>query len=98
MIQSTYIKREQSRWTEVVSKDIAKEGSLAKVRSDILEYRNSSWNTSNINFTMRILVKLLYSKNRAKFSEILIGKSCYLSCTKFRLATDFSKDFFLDHV
>lgn len=47
---------------------------------------------------MRILVKLLYFKNRVKFLEILIGKLCYLLCIKFRFVIDFFKDFFLDYV
>lgn len=30
MIQSTYIKKEQSKWKEVISKDVTKEDSLAQ--------------------------------------------------------------------
>ena len=57
----------------------------------LLKCRNSSWNLRNINLTIHILVKSLYSKNTAKLSEMLAGKSCYFNKTKFRLAKDFSK-------
>lgn len=40
-IQSMYIKN-NGKWTEVISKDVTEEDSLAKVRSDFLKYRNSS--------------------------------------------------------
>ena len=72
-----YRKWEQSRWTKVVSKDVTEEDSLAKDRLAFknIEIAHEIW---EILILLHILVKLLYSTNTAKLSEMLAGKSCYL--------------------
>lgn len=72
-----YRKWEQSRWTKVISKDVTEEDSLAKDRVTFknIEIAHEIW---EILILLHILVKLLYSKNTAKLSDMLAGKSCYL--------------------
>lgn len=48
----------QSKWTEVISKDVTEEDPLAKVRSDFLNTEITHKVSGNINFIMHIVVKL----------------------------------------